>query len=118
VKLQSPAGLTVVLGLVGGVLEYLAQATFHIEAPWQQVIVFGLYVIGIFGVSPLTHGAFRNALHISVALGTSITVGAAVLAAGITTFSMSPDLKGILEGVLAFLAFVGFGPVATPVPPA
>ena len=42
----------------------------------------------------------------------------AVLAAGITTFSMSPDLKGILEGVLAFLAFVGFGPVSAPVVPA
>lgn len=124
-----PNWLSVVLGLVGGVLEYLNQASFHLQPPWGQVVTFGLYGLAVFGVSPLAHNAFRNALHISTQLATAITGIAALMAAAITTFSLSPTTKGILEGVLAFLAFAGFGPafssspapagvVAQPVSPA
>lgn len=115
-KLNLPAGLVLVLGLVGGVLEYLNQASFHLVQPWNQVVTYGLFVVAVFGVSPLVHSAFRNALHISTQLGVAITVAATLLAAAITTFSLSHDVKGILVGVVAFLAFIGFGPATGVVP--
>jgi hypothetical protein len=114
-KFRVPSALVVVLGLCGGALEFLNQSDLGFIAPWNQLITFGVYALAIFGVSPLVGSAFRNALHVSPALATTITTLAATLAASITTFSMSADLKGILEGILAFLAFVGFGP-ATSVP--
>jgi hypothetical protein len=109
-KFTIPTWLTVILGLVGGILEYLNQASFHLASPWGQVITFGLYAVGVFGVSPLIHNAFRNALHISPQLATVITILLTLLAAAITTFSISADVKGVLEGIVAFAAFVGFGP--------
>jgi hypothetical protein len=114
-KITFPSVVTLILGLVGGVLAYLNQASFAFQPPWNQVITFGLYALAVIGISPLVHGAFRSALHVSVTTATSITTLAALLAAGITTFSMGADAKGVLEGILAFLAFVGFAP-ATAVP--
>lgn len=116
-RLNIPTGITVILGLIGGVLEYLNQASFGLQAPWAQVITFGLYVLAVIGVSPLVHSAFRNALHLTPAEATVITSLAALLAAAITTFGLSGEVKGILEGVLAFLAFVGFGPAVLNVTP-
>lgn len=115
-KLNIPSWLVVLLGLIGGLLEYLNQASFHLQQPWNQLITFGLYVIAVVGVSPLVHNAFRNALHLSTQLATFITVIAAITATAITTFSMGQVTKGLLEGILAFLAFVGFGPSESIVP--
>lgn len=116
VRLNLPSALTLVLGLLGGVLEYLNTNTFGFTAPWREVITYGLYALAVIGVSPLVHSAFRNALHLSAGVSVTITILATLLAAAITTFSgMSLELQGILQGVVAFLAFVGFGPAAASV---
>ena len=108
-----------VLGVLAGALQYLNQATFTFGPPWRDVITFGLYVVAIIGVSPLSHQTFRNALHLPPGLATLVTVIATVLAAAILTFhGLSPQAKGGLEGVLAFLAFIGFGAAPVPAPAA
>lgn len=104
-----PSVLVVVLGLLGGVLQYLNQASFGFQHPWDQLITFGLYVVPLFGASVLTGAAFRSALHLSPAVTTLVTTIAAALAAAITTFGWTGEVRGIAEGILAFLAFVGFG---------
>lgn len=112
-KFNLPDWVSVVLGLVAGVLEYLnqniSQGLFHFGGPWPQVIAFGLFVLGVIGVSPLVHSAFRSALHLSPGLAAAITAVLTILAAAVTTFSLNHEVKGIILAIIAFAAFAGFG---------
>lgn len=118
-KFQLPAPLLVVLGLLGGVLEYLNQATFGFPHPWDQLITFGLFIIPLLGATVLVGPQFQAALHLPASVVTAIGVVMAALAAAVTTFSLSGGVKGLIEGLIAFLLFAGFNPVPViPVPPA
>lgn len=117
-KLNIPTGLAVVLSLIAGVLTLLNQISFGLAVPWHQLVTFGLVFLVSIGISPLTHGAFRNALHLSGAASTVITTVVMALTAAVTTLSLTSDVKGIIVGVLTFLAGIGFGPIGGPVVPA
>jgi hypothetical protein len=108
-KLNIPTAVAVVLALVGGVLQVLNQTSFHFAASWHELIVFGLLVITGIGISPLVGPSFRNALHLTLAATTTITVIVMVLAAAVQTLSLDASLKGIINGILTVLAGLGFG---------
>jgi hypothetical protein len=111
-KLQLPSWATTVGGLFTGVLAVLNQTTFSFSAPWQVYITIALFFLSGIGISPLVGPAFRAALHITtkVSLVISSALGAAALAA--TTLSISSGAKGVILGVLTFLAALGFAPTA------
>ena len=98
-KLSLPAPVVLVLGLLGGVLEFLNQQTFHFAAPWPGVIAYGLLIVGLLGVSPLVGKAFVTALKLPVSVSVGLTIAATALTAAITTFDISGVLKGVLLGV-------------------
>lgn len=112
-KLNIPDWLSVALGSVAGVLEYLNQATFHLGAPWTGLITYGLFVLAVFGVSPLVHNAFRNALHLSPQLATLIAAALSAIAAAVTKVH-GQTLRGVLEAIITFAGYVGFGATSGP----
>ena len=68
-----------------------------------------IFLAGL-GVSPLVGAAFRAALHLSTAVSLLISSALGALALAVHTFNLSEGLKGVLQGVLAFAAAIGFAP--------
>jgi hypothetical protein len=112
-KLGLPNFITLALGLGGGVLQYLNQTSLHLGNPWHEYVTFGLYALAVIGVSPLVGTSFKTALNLTVKQATAITIVASLLAAWLSTVSgISHSTQGILQGVVTFLAFAGFGPAS------
>jgi hypothetical protein len=121
-KFNVPTVLATVLAIVAGLAQYFNQATFGLSPAWHSALTYGILLISLLGISPLVGAeigaAIRNLLHISATLTTVIGLVIFAASAAVTTFSLSMDVKGLILGILAFLAAIGFGPVApgTPVP--
>lgn len=109
--LQLPSIAVVVLGLVAGVLTLLVHNTFGITPPWTNYAAITLVFLSAIGVSPLVGSAFKNALHLSLAVSTIITALLTAAAVGATQLGWPPDTVGVVQGVIAFAAALGFGPV-------
>lgn len=108
IKLNLPSWVVVGLGLLAGIAEYVV-LNVPIVQPWKTGAAVVVLMIGGLGISPLMGAAFTNALHISHNLAQLITAAVTALGLAVTTLSMSSELKGVLVGLLAFLATVGFG---------
>lgn len=124
-RLNVPTAVAVVLALVGGVLQVLNQVIHGISNPWHELFTFGLLVITGIGISPLVGVGFRNALHLTLAATTTITILVMTLTAAVQTLSLDSTVKGIILGILTVAAGLGFGaatgpgaPAAVVVPPA
>lgn len=113
--LNLPAGVVIVIGCVLGALAGFVH-TFGFASPWAKYVAVIIVLFGALGISPLVGSAFRNAIHIGATASIIITAGLTALAFAIPTLGVSPTLGGILQGVVAFFATVGFGPL--PAPPA
>ena len=118
-KLNVPTAVATVLAAVGGILNWLNTATFGLPPAWHQVVTYGLLFLASIGVTPLVGAALgtviRNILHLTAAALTVITVAEFALVAAVTTFGLSQDVKGVVIGVVTFLAGIGLGvqPVLT-----
>jgi hypothetical protein len=117
-KFNLPTAVTVVLGVLAGALEYLNAQTFAFPPVWHQAVQYGILLIGLLGVTPLVGAsigaAVRNLVHMSSGLFTTICVAVYALTAAVTTLGITGVGKGIILGVVAFLATIGFGPNAIP----
>lgn len=114
-KFNIPTALTAVLGVAGGILEYLNQQTFGFPPVWHQAVQYGVLLITLVGVTPLVGNSIgaeiRNLLHMSAGLFTTICLVVYALAAAVTTFSIDGVAKALILAVIAFLSAIGFGPI-------
>jgi hypothetical protein len=115
-RLNIPTAVALVLSLVAGVLAVLNVTTFQFTQPWHNDITVALVFLAAIGISPLVGPYFRNALHLTAAASVVITAVLMAASAAITTLNLSTDAKGIIVGILTFLAGIGFGPATGPVP--
>ena len=112
--LNLPSGVVVVIACALGALAG-AVHTFGFAAPWATVLSIGIVFFGAIGISPLVGSAFKNALHLPAAVVVVITAGLTALTAAAPSFHAGSTWLGIIQGVIAFAATLGFGPL--PVPP-
>jgi hypothetical protein len=110
VSLKLPSWATTIFGLAAGVLAILNETTFGFNPTWRGYASVILIFLAGLGISPLVGSAFRAALHISTAVGLIISSALAALALAVHTFNLSSGLRGVLQGVLAFAAAIGFAP--------
>jgi hypothetical protein len=111
VKLNLPTGLTVVLSAIAGVLVAFNTASFGFATDWRTGITIGLTILAAWGISPLTGAAFRAILHLSNAVSTVIAAALGALQVIFLQVNMSTGLHGLIAGVLAFAAGLGFAPI-------
>lgn len=114
-KLNIPSQVTVALGLAAGVLAILTQTTFGLGAEWASYVTVALVFLAGLGISPLVGPAFRSALHLSQSASLIISSVLSALAVAATTLNVSVGVRGVIEGVLAFAAALGFAPSVNPV---
>lgn len=113
--LTLPSGVVWAIGAALGVLAGFVH-TFGFAAPWATVLSIGIVFFGAIGISPLVGTAFRNALHLPAAAAVVITAGLTALTAAAPTFHAGSTWLGVIQGIIAFAATLGFGPL--PVAPA
>jgi len=116
-KLKIPHWLTIGLGAVLGVVGALNVATFGLKSPWTELVTFLCAGAASLGVSPLVHGALRNALHLTFPAALSIAGGMTTLCTAVTATHWDSTIKGIVVGVLTAAAGVLAGPDALQAPP-
>jgi hypothetical protein len=109
-KLKLPSWASVTLGIGAGVLAVLNETTFGFATDWRGYISVVLIFLAGIGISPIVGAAFRAALHLSTTVSLLISSGLAALALAVHTFNLSEGLRGVLQGVLAFAAAIGFAP--------
>lgn len=112
IKLNVPTAVTVVLGLVAGILTVLVHNTFGFSVGWSNYAATILVFLSVLGINPLVGSAFRNALHLSPAVTLVITALLTAAAFGVTQIGgISHDAVGIVQGIIAFAGALGFGTV-------
>jgi hypothetical protein len=115
-KLNIPSWATTILSLIAGGLAILNQVSFGFGSPWGVYVTLALVALAGLGISPLVGAQFRSALHLSHSASLVITSIVTTAGVAVTTLSISPTAKGIVVGILAFLAGVGFAPGPQPAP--
>ncbi len=108
--LKLPSRVTVLLGLLAGVLAYLNESAFGFSPEWRGYISFGLILLSGLGITPLVGPAFRAALHLSTSASAAISTALATLALVVHSIALPLDVRGVLQAVLTFAAAVGFAP--------
>jgi hypothetical protein len=111
-SLQIPTWATALASATATVLTVLNQTTFGFDAPWRSALTVALAFIAGLGISPLTKKAFQNLIHLPHGVSVAISSGMAAAALGLTQIDASQGVKGLIVGVLTFLAGLGFGPAA------
>lgn len=114
-KLGLPTWATTLLGLLAGALAILNEVAFGFDAEWRGYLSIVLIFLSGVGISPLVGPAFRAALHLSTTASMFITSGLAALALAVHSVNVSEGWRGVIQGVLAFAAAVGFAPTVTTV---
>lgn len=110
-KLNIPTSLTVVLSAIAGVIvAFVSSGIIVLEAPWSEAAQVSLTVLAAWGISPLTGAAFRAILHLTNGISTVIAATLGGLQVVFMQVHMSTALHGLLAGVLAFAAGLGFAP--------
>ena len=109
-KLNLPTQLTVLLSAVAGVLVAFNTASFGFASTWTTAITIGLTILAAWGISPLTGVAFRAILHLSNGVSVAIAGVLGALQVVLLQVSIDMTLRGILTGVIAFAAGLGFAP--------
>lgn len=113
---STKAGATaLLLGVVGGAIEYLNAQTFGITGVWHQVLTYGVLLIEAYGVVPLVGRqlgvSIQNLLHASPAVMHLISLAGFAFSGAVQTFSISGVWRGVLVGLAAVILAV-FGPPA------
>lgn len=108
--LKLPTWATTIVGLAAGVLAVLNEVAFGLDPTWRGYLSVTLIFLAGLGISPLVGSAFRAALHLSPGVSLVISSALAALALAVHMFNLSSGLRGVLQGVLAFAAAIGFAP--------
>lgn len=108
--LKLPSKAALILGVAGGILTGLNVAVFQFAEPWHSYVTVALLFITGLGVSPLVGTGLLAALHIPQSLALTVTSALGVLAVAIQTFAWAASAKGIVTGIIAFVAAIGFAP--------
>jgi hypothetical protein len=110
-RTQIPSKLTIVLSGIAGILTaFVAAHIIELPAEWSQAVQLALTFTAGLGISPLTGSSFRSVLHLGNGAANAI---AAVLAAAqvvVVQAAIGSALHGILAGIIAFAAGLGFAP--------
>jgi len=119
--IKLPTWATWVLALLAGVIELLNVTTFGFAPVYQNLVTIAGSFLAALGISPLTHDAIQNMLHLTHTAALSLATAFATASAFVTQLSgVSQTTKGIIIGVLALVAGVLFGPAGStpsPAPP-
>jgi hypothetical protein len=104
--------VTVVLGAILGVAAGFVHA-FGFAAPWPALIAGLITLVCAYGVNVITGPAFKNLLHLTPAETLGITGVLTSLAIAAPYLSLGSTGTGIVQGVIAFAASIGFGTAVT-----
>lgn len=109
--IKLPSALSVVLGAVAGVaVAFVASGIIVVEGEWKTYLETGLTVLAGLGIAPLTGPAFQAMIHLSHAAALAISGVLGTLVVILAQVHMSAGLHGLLAGIVAFGAGLGFGP--------
>jgi hypothetical protein len=116
VKVGWPKIATLVLALIGGVLQILNYSVISATSSVHAIIAVIIYFLISAGIPPLTGDAFRAAIHMPawVSYVVSGLLGSAVLA--ITTVHMDAAVHETLAAVITIVEALGFSAQIDPVP--
>lgn len=115
-KLTLPAGVTVILAAVAAIAVAFVQSNIIVLEPgWNEGVTIGLTILALWGISPLTHTALIAVLHLSNGTITAIGGALGTLQIVLTQVHMSAGLHGVLAGIIAFAAGLGFAPAIEPI---
>ncbi len=119
-KLNLPTWLTLAFSAGAGVVvAFVASNIIVLESGWSEGVQIGLTIIAAWGISPLTGAAFRAILHLSNGVSVAIAGALGALQIVFLEVHMSLGLHGLIAGVLAFAAGLGFAPsISLVTPPA
>lgn len=113
-KFNLPSTLTVILSAIAGVIvAFVASNIIVLEPEWAHGVEIGGTIIALFGISPLTGSSFVAILHLSQQVTAFIATVLAALVVILGQVHMSAGLHGILAGILAFAAGLGFAPISS-----
>lgn len=107
-KLPSWVSIALAAGL--GVLGAVNVTALHLPNPWSELVTFLCVGAASLGISPLVHGALRNALHLSYPTAVAIAGLITSASAAVTSTKIDATLKGVLVGLLTAAAGVLAGP--------
>lgn len=114
-KLNLPTTLTVVLSAIAGVaVAFVASGIIVVEGEWKTYLETGLTILALVGISPLTGAAFKAVLHLSNGVSGAIAFALAALQVVLAQVHMGAGVHGLLAGIIAFAAGLGFAPLASP----
>jgi len=99
---------TVILGAILGVAAGFIHA-FGFAAPWPAILAGLITLVAAYGVNVITGPAFKNLLHLSPQATLAITGVLTAVAIGAPSFGLSAAALGVVQGVIAFAASLGFG---------
>lgn len=110
-EFRLPSKLTFILSAAAGVtVAFVRAKVIELEPEWASWIAVGLTFLAAWGISPLTGPSFRSILHLSNGVSAGITFVLTALTIVVTQAHMSLTLHGVLAGLIAFAAGLGFAP--------
>ena len=99
---------TIVIGAILGVAAGFVHA-FGFAAPWPAILAGLITLVAAYGVNVITGPAFKNLLHLSPQATLAITGVLTAVAIGAPSLGLSAAALGVVQGVIAFAASLGFG---------
>lgn len=110
-NVKLPSGVAVALAAISGVVvAFLASGVIALEAPWSNDVQVGLTILAVWGISPLTGPAFRAWLHLSNGAALLVGTTLATLQVIVQQIHGGGVLHGVLAGIIATAAGLGFAP--------
>ncbi len=113
-NIKMPSIATLIASAVVTVLVALNAQVFHLGTPWSTALPAVLVVAGVYGISVLSHGAFRALIKVPPAVAGLIGL---VLAAGqliVHQAGLGLTVRTVLECVIVAAASLGFEPEGWP----
>jgi hypothetical protein len=116
VQVGWPKIATLVLALIGGVLQVLNYSVISATSSVHAIIAVIIYFLISAGIPPLTGNAFRGAIHMPawVSYVVSGLLGSAVLA--ITTVHMDAAVHETVAAIITVVEALGFSAQVEPLP--
>lgn len=113
-NIKLPSIATLIASAVVTVLVALNAQVFHLGTPWSTALPAVLVVVGVYGISVLSHGAFRALIKVPPAVAGLVDL---VLAGGqllVGVISLGSLWRTVLECVIVAGASLGFEPEGWP----
>lgn len=109
-NLKLPSIATIIAGGALAALVALNDQVFHFGQPWQTGLTIAITWAGVLGISVLSGGAFRAAIHVTQPIAAAIASTLTALQLLLMQSAYSSAVKTVLQVVIVIGGTLGFGP--------